>query len=268
MRRWLLVLLGLLCSYAAVAVENPIVRLATTTSTENSGLLDYLLPIFEQHTGYQVRVIAVGTGKALRLGERGDVDVVMVHAPPAEKEFVRRGFGVKRWPIMYNDFVLIGPTDDPAGVRHTAKVSEALATIARKQAGFVSRGDDSGTHKKELQLWILSKVQPEGEWYVEVGQGMGKTLQITDELNAYTMIDRGTWLALGETTALQLLFEGDPPLHNPYAIVELNQHRFPDNNHPGAKAFIAWMTSAKGQQHVASFRRFGQRLFTPLLSTQ
>ena len=223
-----------------------IVRLATTTSTENSGLLDELLPRFEAASGYRVHIIAVGTGKALRMGRDGDVDLVLVHAPAAEQRFVDRGFGEQRLPVMFNDFVLVGPHADPADLAQAANAVDALTRIAASRTPFVSRGDDSGTHKKELSLWKQGDLIPAGGWYREAGQGMGKVLQMADEMNAYTLIDRGTWLAYREQSRLKVIFEGDEEL-----------------NHRGAQALIGWIRGTEGQQAIAAYRKSGEQLFTP-----
>ena len=247
----------------AGADRDKIVRLATTTSTENSGLLGDLLPRFKQATGFDVHVIAVGTGKALRMGRDGDVDVVLVHAPAAEKKFVENKFGERRLPVMYNDFVIIGPDTDPARTADAASAGIALAGIARSNSLFISRGDDSGTHKKEGELWRDAGVKPEGPWYREAGQGMGKVLQIADELNAYTLTDRGTWLAYRDKSRLQVTYEGHEALFNPYAIIAINAQRHPDLNHTGAKALIDWLRGDEGQRAIAAYRRSGEQLFKP-----
>lgn len=248
---------------AANDAQTKIIRLATTTSTENSGLLGILLPRFTQQTGYRVHVIAMGTGKALRMGRDGDVDVVLVHAPKAESEFVANGFGAQRHSVMYNDFVLIGPAHDPAGINTAPSVTEAMQRIANHSALFISRGDDSGTHKKELTLWDSIQLQTRGNWYREAGQGMGKVIQIADEMEAYTLIDRGTWLAYRDKSSLRLLFAGDPLLHNPYGIIAVNPKRFPDINYSGANKLITWITAEPAQTLIASYQIAGSRLFTP-----
>ena len=240
------------------------IRLATTTSTENSGLLRVLLPPFEQRTGYTVHVIAVGTGKALRMARDGNVDVVMVHAPKAERAFVQAGHGVNRRDLMYNDFIVVGPANDPAHIQGAVNVAAALARVATASSLFVSRGDDSGTHKKESELWAAASVKPAAPWYLEVGQGMGRTLQITNELEAYTLADRGTWLAMRGKMSLQVLVEGDTRLFNPYGIIAVNPARYPDINYAGAMALIAWVTSVDGQAIVGNFEIDGQPLFKPL----
>lgn len=248
---------------AANDSQTKIIRLATTTSTENSGLLSILLPRFTQQTGYRVHVIAVGTGKALRMGRDGDVDVVLVHAPKAEAEFVANGFGAQRHSVMYNDFVLIGPADDPAGINTALNVTDAMHRIADHNALFISRGDNSGTHKKELTLWDSIQLQPGSKWYREAGQGMGKVIQIADELGAYTLTDRGTWLAYRDKSSLRLLFAGDSPLHNPYGIIAVNPKRFPDINYSGASSLIAWITAEPAQTLIADYQIGGSRLFIP-----
>jgi len=270
MKRALAVLLstGLcLCTFS-VPADPPPLRMATTTSTENSGLLKAILPAFESRSGMQVQVLAVGTGQALRLGCNGDVDVVLVHAPAAEQKFVDDGCGVNRRPVMYNDFVIVGPPGDPADIAQSRDAADALARIGKSREIFVSRGDDSGTNKKELALWETADVKPEGSWYREVGQGMGKVLQMSGELEGYTLTDRGTWLAYRAKSPLKILFEKDPALFNPYAVIAVNPDRYPDSNYTGAMAFIGWLTSPEGQQRIADFRIDGQVLFTPTAITR
>lgn len=247
--------------------SNRVVRMATTTSTENSGLLKSLLPAYEKQTGYEVHVIAVGTGKALRMGRDGDVDLVLVHAPRAEDQFVREGYGVKRHPVMYNDFVLVGPKNDPAFVAQDKDIASALGKIAQKQAIFISRGDDSGTHKKEKSLWNDSGVVPGGSWYREAGQGMGKVLQIASELDAYTLTDRGTWIAYRDKSSLIIQSQGDKRLHNPYGIIAVSPKLYPDINYAGAESLIGWITSSAGQQIIGNFTLSGDHLFTPSADT-
>jgi tungstate transport system substrate-binding protein len=247
----------------AGADRDTTIRLATTTSTENSGLLGDLLPRFTRASAYDVHVIAVGTGKALRMGRDGDVDVVLVHAPAAEKRFVQDGFGEQRLPVMYNDFVIVGPESDPAGIAAATGAGDALARIARSAGLFISRGDDSGTHKKERALWGDAGIVPGGAWYREAGQGMGKVLQMADELNAYTLIDRGTWLAYRDKSRLRVAYEGHEALFNPYAIIAISRERYPDLNHAGASALIEWLRGDAGQQAIASYRRSGEQLFRP-----
>ena len=260
-------LLGILAFTGWTQADTPILRLATTTSTDNSGLLAVLLPQFEKQAGVKVHVIAVGTGKALRMGRDGDVDLVLVHAPATEKAFVDAGYGVDRRDVMYNDFVLVGPAADPAGIAKSGDANMALERIAAKNALFVSRGDDSGTHKKERNLWQSAGITPAGDWYREAGQGMGKVLQIAGELDAYTITDRGTWLAYRDKSPLKVLFEGDPRLFNPYGIIAVNPKRYPDTNYRDAGKLIAWITSETGQQMIGGFTISGSRLFTPSANT-
>ncbi|MCU7906864.1 MAG: substrate-binding domain-containing protein [Candidatus Thiodiazotropha sp. (ex Epidulcina cf. delphinae)] len=262
--RWLVV--SILFAAGSVGADdnsNKTIRLATTTSTDNSGLLTDLLAAFTASTGYSVHVIAVGTGKALRMGRDGDVDVVLVHARAAEGKFVAEGYGEKRYGVMYNDFVLVGPASDPAGIAATRDATTALKKLADHQAIFISRGDDSGTHKKELSLWKKAAIAPDGGWYREVGQGMGKVLQIASELDAYTLTDRGTWLAYQNKSPLKIGLQNDPLLFNPYGIIAVDPKRYPDINHKGAAALIKWMISPDGQQRIGDFRIGDNQLFTP-----
>ena len=259
-------------------------RLATTTSTDNSGLLSVLLPPFEKKFDMKVDVIAVGTGAALKLGENGDADVLLVHAPSREESFVDAGFGVNRRNVMYNDFVIIGPKDDPAEIRGDKDAGKALAKIDRKRAIFISRGDDSGTHMKEQSIWkdsgvplkevkkMISKkgkdravqyVGPEGSWYLSIGQGMGAALMMADEKRAYTLTDRGTYTAYKDKLDLDILCQGDKCLNNPYGIIAVNPERFPEINYFGAMELIAWMTSVEGQKLIGDFRVSGEVLFHP-----
>jgi tungstate transport system substrate-binding protein len=244
--------------------ETSFIRLATTTSTDNSGLLDLLLPAFEKDKGYKVKVISVGTGKALRLVREGDVDVVLVHARSAEDKLVSDGYGVQRRDVMYNDFVLVGPESDPANILGTTDAAEALSRIVAGKRLFISRGDTSGTHKKELQLWQQAGITPQGQWYREAGQGMGKVLQIAGELEAYTLTDRGTWLAYRNKVPLVIVAEGDERLFNPYGIIAANPAKYPDANYSGAMALIGWITSPVAQSMIANFTIDGKRLFVPM----
>jgi len=252
-------------SFCAVAGNSTgsMLRLATTTSTANSGLMDYLMPEFKKDTSIEVQIIAVGTGKALRLGREGDVDIVLVHARNAEQAFIDAGFGTERFDVMYNDFVLIGPLDDPAVIATSQSVVEALKKIQTTKSAFISRGDDSGTHKKELSLWQAADYSPRGYWYKSVGQGMGKVIQIANELGAYTMTDRGTWLAYQSKSNLALLYQGDPPLFNPYGIIAVNPERHSHVNHEGAEKLINWLVSKKGQRLIGEFKVKGEKLFIP-----
>ncbi|SON48670.1 substrate-binding domain-containing protein [Vibrio tapetis] len=249
-------------SYSAHATEQlPHIRLATTTSTYHSGLLDYLLPQFQKDTGYQVDVIAAGTGKSLRMGQNGDVDLVMTHAPKAEAKFVEQGYGVLARALMYNDFVVVGPKSDPANIVGEAEVTKAFQEIVANNAYFVSRGDDSGTHKKELNLWAQSKVEPNFGGYRSVGQGMGPTLNMASEMQAYTLTDRGTWLAYQSKVDLTVAVQGDKRLFNPYQVILINPKRYPDINYQGAKIFSDWLVNEKGQTLINSFKLQGKQLF-------
>ncbi len=245
------------------------IRLATTTSTDNSGLLDYLLPHFEKSYGINVLVVAVGTGQAIRMGRDGDVDILLVHDRSAEEEFILSGFGISRDEIMYNDFVIIGPGSDPASISGLTSVREALKKIYDRKVSFVSRGDDSGTHKAERRLWSLILGYKPWEnnvrsWYMEVGSGMGQTLNITVGLNAYTISDRGTWISFNNKAEHKVLFEGDKLLHNPYSVVQINPKRHPHINSKDSKLFAEWLRSAAAKKLVHEFRVRGERLFTPM----
>jgi len=238
-------------------------RLATTTSTDNTGLLDHVLPVFERRTGIEVDVIAVGTGKALALARNGDVDAVLVHAPDAEREFVGAGHGVERRRVMHNDFVILGPRSDPARLRGSNDALVALRAIAADRLPFVSRGDDSGTHKKEKALWHQAGITPSGPWYLETGQGMGQTLLVADEKQAYVLSDRGTAIAFRDKIGLVVLCEGDPRLVNPYSIIAVNPRRHPYVRYREALALIEFLTSREGQELIAGFRMRGEQLFHP-----
>ncbi len=246
-----------------MAQEGSTLILATTTSTENSGLLDYLLPPFEEKFHIKVKVLAVGSGAALRLGVNGDADVLLVHAPEAEEAFVRSGHGVNRRAVMYNDFVLVGPKEDPAGIRGGKEAPLALKRIAERRALFLSRGDDSGTHRKEKALWREAGIAPQGPWYLEVGQGMGAVLMMAQEKKAYTLSDRGTYLAFADKIDLTVLVEGDPRLRNPYSIIAVNPALHPEAYYIGAMQLIAWMTSPAGQKIIGRFTVKGKPLFIP-----
>jgi tungstate transport system substrate-binding protein len=241
--------------------ENMKIRLATTTSTYHSGLLDYLLPEFNKDTGYTVDVLAAGTGKSLRMGQNGDVDLVMTHAPKSEAKFVDDGFGVLPRKLMYNDFVLVGPKADPANVDTDKDIVKAMTDIASYNATFISRGDDSGTNKKELGLWEQAKIEPNFGGYKAVGQGMGPTLNMASELQAYTLTDRGTWLAYENKLDLKILVQGDKRLFNPYQVILVNPSRYPDINYQGAKAFSDWLVNPKAQAMINGYKRHGEQLF-------
>lgn len=261
-----LLIISLLFSSQAFSNDKKLVRVATTTSTENSGLLKYLTPMFEEKSGYKLHFIAAGTGKALQMGRDGDVDLMLVHAKKAEEKIVDEGFGVKRYPVMYNDFVIVGPKGSPISFTNKNSIEEVLEEIANTKSKFVSRGDDSGTHKKELSLWKMTKSMPNNKtdrWYLEAGQGMGKVLQMTGELGAYTMTDRGTWLAYMDKVPLDIVFEGNPILFNPYGMIAVNPKKYPDTNIEGAQAFIDWMVSPEGQALIGNFKISGKVLFIP-----
>ena len=244
------------------------IRLATTTSTENSGLLKYLLPEFEKDTGFEVHTIAVGTGKALRMGRDGDVDVLLVHALNAEKKFIAEGHGVERFAVMMNDFVIVGPQNDPAHLSTSKTIAKAFTQLSSAEHKFISRGDDSGTHKKELGIWKSAHLNPnKNTAYIEAGQGMGKVLQMAGEMDAYTLSDRGTWLAYASKSPLTIVFEGDTQLFNPYGIIEISPKKYPDLNHQGAQALINWITSPKGQGMIGNFKIAGKVLFKPAISS-
>ena len=239
--------------------------LSTTTSTVDSGLLDVLIPIFEKKTGYRVKTISVGTGQALAMGEKGEADVLLTHAPEAEKKLVDAGALINYQLVMHNDFVIVGPPDDPAGVKGKPS-SEAFKAIAAKEAVFVSRGDDSGTHKKELSIWKKAEIAPAGtKWHHESGQGMGATLLMASEKQGYTLTDRATYLAQKANTRLEILSEGDKGLLNVYHVTEVNAEKFPKVNAAGSKAFVEFMIAPETQKMIGNFGKdkFGQSLFFP-----
>jgi len=238
--------------------------MATTTSTENSGLLGAIIPKFEAKYAVKVRVIAVGTGKALKLGENGDADVLLVHAPALEQAFMAAGHGVDRRKVMHNDFLLVGPIEDPAGVRGMTDVIAAFRRIADKHAKFISRGDNSGTEQMEKSYWPLAGVDPSSmAWYVSAGLGMGEVLTMAAELQGYTLTDRGTYAAYKARSGLQILVAGDPRLFNPYSVISVNPARYPDINYRDATRFSEWITSPDGQQAIAAFRIDGEQVFFP-----
>ncbi|MAF07768.1 MAG: sulfate transporter [Acidiferrobacteraceae bacterium] len=238
----------------------------STTSTANSGLYDHLLPLFEKAHDIKVNVVAVGTGQAIRNAARGDGDVLLVHAESDEKEFVRDGWGVRRFDLMFNDFVLVGPASDPASLSEAENVRDALVRISREKALFASRGDDSGTHKKELALWDAAGIDPSDasrDWYRETGSGMGATLNIAVGMGAYCLTDRATWISFANKRGLKVLYEDDPPLFNQYGIILINPKRHPHVNALAGQKFIDWMIGKEGQRAIASFRSGGQQLFFP-----
>jgi tungstate transport system substrate-binding protein len=249
-----------------VGAQTTAVILSTTTSTQDSGLLDVLVPLFERQSGYSVKTIAVGTGQALALAGRGEADVVLAHAPALEKKQVAEGKTLNRRLVMYNDFVVIGPADDPAKIKGTKKAADAMKAIAASGARFVSRGDNSGTHTLEKTLWKLAGVEPQGGWYIESGQGMGATLGIADDRRAYTLTDRGTYLAFQKRVRLPILVEGDKPLLNIYSVMEVNPANGPKVNTAGGKAFADFMVSTDVQTIIKTFGvdKYGQPLFVPV----
>ena len=242
------------------------VILSTTTSTQDSGLLDVLIPLFEKQSGYSVKTVSVGTGQALALAAKGDADVALVHAPTLEKEYVAQGKLLNRRLVMYNDFVIIGPKEDPAKVRTTKTAVAALRAIEQTKAGFVSRGDNSGTHVLEKSLWKAAGIEPKGPWYIESGQGMGATLGIANERNAYTIADRGTYLALGRRVTLPILVQGDKLLLNIYSVMEVNPANGPRINAAGGKVFADFMVAPATQSVIRNFGvdKYGQSLFIPV----
>ena len=240
--------------------------LATTTSTQDSGLLDVLIPIFEKNTGYFVKTIAVGSGQAMAMGQKGEADVLLVHSPAAEKKFVAEGYGINRRLIMHNDFIIVGPPGDSAKIKGTKLASEAFKKIASSQALFLSRSDNSGTHTKEMDIWKAAGVKPEGEkWYQQTGLGMGQTLNVTAEKKGYTLADRGTYLALKKNLGLDILVEGDAILLNIYHVIEVNPAKWAKVNVAGGKAFADFMVSKEIQEIIKTFgvEKFGSPLFFP-----
>jgi len=251
--------------WSANASERFIV-VASTTSTENSGLYNFVLPRFSEQTGIEVRVVAVGTGQALYIAQNGDADVLLVHHRPSEEQFISQGHGVTRYDLMYNDYILVGPRDDPASVLFAANVIGAVQRIATNKSLFVSRGDDSGTHKKELELWNQSGIDTAkvgNGWYQETGRGMGGTLNMASALDAYTLSDRATWLKFGNKGRLDILFQSDPPLFNPYGIILVNPQKHPHVKTLDGQTFIDWMLSETGQTLIANYRILGQQAFFP-----
>jgi tungstate transport system substrate-binding protein len=248
-------------SVTAQAVEH--LKLSTTTSTENSGLLAVLNPVFEAKYDAKIDVIAVGTGKALKIGSNGDVDVVFVHAPEAELKYVEQGDFILRQAVMHNDFVIVGSVKDPANIAQAKSAVEALQKIAKSKAGFISRGDDSGTHKKEKKLWAEANIKPEGSWYIQAGQGMGAVLTIADEKQAYALADRGTEIAYADKMSLKVLFDGDKALFNPYHVMAVNPEKHPHVKYELAKKYIEFVTGKEGQAIIAGFQKSGQQLFYP-----
>ena len=248
---------------ATPAQAQDFITVASTTSTENSGLFGHILPLFQEETGIEVRVVAQGTGQALETGRRGDADVVFVHARELEEAFVAEGYGVERFDVMYNDFVIVGPGEDPAGLAGADDAASAMAAIAEAGAPFASRGDDSGTHVAEMNLWEAAGVAPEGQWYLSTGSGMGATLNTAAQVPAYALTDRGTWLSFANRGPLEIVFEGDPVLFNPYGIILVNPERHPHIKAEQGQAFIDWIISPAGQEAIASYTVAGEQLFFP-----
>lgn len=259
LRHILITTLLVLTATSAFSAEH--LRLATTTSTENSGLLAYLLPPFEKANDCHIDVIAVGTGKALKLGQTGDVDVVLVHARSKEDKFVAAGYGVDRRDVMYNDFVILGPKTDPAGITGGQDAVAAMVKISQAGAIFVSRGDDSGTNTRELQLWKAAGIKPEGDWYLEAGRGMGEVITMADERQGYTLSDRGTYLAFRDKIDLQVVTEGDKRLFNPYGVIMVNPAKHPHVKVKLAQKFMDFLTSSEAKKLITGYRRGGEQLF-------
>jgi tungstate transport system substrate-binding protein len=268
MRRLIVLTLALVLIHSTVAISAETrIRMASTTSTQNSGLFDYLLPIFEKKTGIKIDVVAVGTGASIEIGKRGDADVVFVHAKEQELQAVQEGFFVNRHDVMYNDFVIIGPMNDPAKIKGMKSATDALKKIAESGSSFVSRGDRSGTHTMELSLWKKAGIEPaKQKWYLEAGQGMEKTQRIANEKRAYTLTDRGTWLATRDNDKLEMVIvlEGDPSLFNQYGVMAVNPEKHKHVKFKEAMNFVNWIISKEGQDAVAAFKdKNGNVLFYP-----
>ncbi|HJN49985.1 MAG: substrate-binding domain-containing protein [Pseudomonadales bacterium] len=269
--RGLFLALALLSLTRMATGEEAFITLASTTSTQNSGLFDRILPQFSAASGIQVRVVAVGTGQAIRLARNGDADVLLVHHRPSEDRFVAEQHGIERQDVMYNDFVIVGPAADPAGIKGMGDAAAALgkaveAATAAASFVFVSRGDDSGTHRKELGLWDAAGIDPSrgsGAWYRETGSGMGATLNTASAMDAYTLADRGTWMSFKNKGALQVMVEGDPRLFNPYGVILVNPEKHPHIKAPEGRRFVEWLTSRAGQDAIAAFKINGETLFHP-----
>jgi tungstate transport system substrate-binding protein len=250
----------------ALKADEPFIIVQSTTSTQNSGLFDHILPKFTEKTGIEVRVVAVGTGQALKNARNGDGDVVLVHSKPDEEKFVAEGWGVKRHDVMYNDFVIVGPASDPAGIAGLKNADKALEKIADAEAAFASRGDNSGTHKAELRLWKDAGVDPthaSGDWYLETGSGMGATLNTAVGKDAYSLTDRGTWLSFVNKGNFEVLVEGDPQLFNQYGVILVNPTKHANVKAEEGQAFVNWLTSMEGQAAIASYKIDGKQLFFP-----
>ena len=249
-----------------LAADDGFILVQSTTSTQNSGLFDHILPKFTKSTGIEVRVVAVGTGQALKNARNGDGDVVLVHSKADEEKFVADGWGLKRHDVMYNDFAIVGPASDPAGIAGLKDADQALKKIAKVEAPFASRGDNSGTHKAELRLWKKTKVDPtkaSGDWYLETGSGMGATLNTAVGKHAYTLTDRGTWLGFANKRDFKVLVEGDSQLFNQYGVTLVNPAKHPRVRAEKGQAFVDWLTGVEGQKAISNFKIDGQQLFTP-----
>lgn len=266
MKRLLALAIAAFAVATAPATADEYITLVGTTSTDNSGLYGKILPLFTSKTGIKVRVVSVGTGRAINIAKNGDADVLLVHHRPSEEEFVAKGYGVKRYDVMYNDFILVGPKDDPAGIKGYKSVVEGMALIANSESIFVSRGDDSGTHKKELSLWGMAGINAakhSGTWYREAGAGMGATLNTASAMPAYTLSDRGTWLKFENRGGLRMLVENDPLLFNYYGVILINPERHPHIKARMGQAFIDWITGAEGQAAINAYRIEGRQAFFP-----
>ena len=265
-RRSLLAIAATVVFAAGAFAQDKSIVVASTTSTQDSGLFGHILPLFKSKTGIDVRVVAQGTGQALDTGRRGDADVVFVHAKPAEEKFVAEGSGVKRYPVMYNDFILIGPQRDPAGIKGSKDIVAALKTIRDKGTAFISRGDRSGTHQAELSLWKAAGIdiaKDKGPWYKEIGQGMGAALNTASASNAYVLADRGTWLSFKNRGELDIAVEGDKRLFNQYGVMLVNPEKHPSVKKDFSQQFIDWLVSAEGQKAIADYKIGGEQLFFP-----
>lgn len=261
--RIVMVLIMMLMTAGLARAEVPIL-VQSTTSTQNSGLYDYLLPLYKEATGNRVRIVAVGTGQAIKNARNCDGDVLIVHSKIDEEAFVAEGYGIARHDLMYNDFVLIGPKDDPAGVRGSDKITTALKAVASAETKFVSRGDDSGTHKAERRFWAMTDLNPDassGRWYIETGQGMGGTLNVTVQVGGYVISDRSTWVAFQNKAGHQIVFEGDPSIFNQYGVIIVNPEKCPRVRLEAAQAFADWLLSPAGQAAINSYVVNGQQLF-------
>jgi tungstate transport system substrate-binding protein len=270
LNRRLLIAIAAFAMFAASGIpamaQDKSIVVASTTSTQDSGLFEHILPLFEKKTGIEVKVVAQGTGQALDTARRGDADVVFVHAKAQEEKFLQEGFGVKRFDVMYNDFVLVGPKSDPAGIHGMKDIAAALVAIETKQAPFVSRGDRSGTHSAELKLWKEAGVDiatAKGPWYKDIGQGMGAALNTASTMNAYVLSDRGTWLSFKNRGDLAVMVEGDKRLFNQYGVMLVNPEKHPNVKVKAGQAFVDWLISPEGQKAIAAYKIDGQQLFFP-----